>query len=59
MVPGKHLAADVVQKDMVETVNGQSAKIAMKGDKAMIDDAKIVSTDIKARNGVIHVIDTV
>jgi uncharacterized surface protein with fasciclin (FAS1) repeats len=33
--------------------------IKVKGDTAMVNDAKVTKTDIAASNGVIHVIDTV
>jgi len=59
VVPGKQMAADVLKKKSMTTVNGQRADIAMKNGAAMIDKAKIVKTDIKASNGVIHVIDAV
>jgi uncharacterized surface protein with fasciclin (FAS1) repeats len=59
VVPGKVMAADVVSLKKAETVNGQSVKIKVKGDKVMIDNARVVQTDILASNGVIHVIDTV
>jgi uncharacterized surface protein with fasciclin (FAS1) repeats len=42
-----------------KTVNGQSVKISVNGSTVMIDGAKVVTTDIKASNGVIHVIDSV
>lgn len=55
----KVMAADVVKMDSAETVNGQSLTIQVEGDTVMVDDAKVVKTDIKCTNGVIHVIDTV
>lgn len=58
VVPGKLMAADV--KPMkIKTVNGQSVEVRVKGDAVMVDNAKVVKTDIPAENGVIHVIDTV
>ncbi len=39
--------------------NGKNAKIEVKGDSVFIDGAKVIITDIMAKNGVIHVIDTV
>jgi uncharacterized surface protein with fasciclin (FAS1) repeats len=59
VVPGKVMAADVVKMKSAETVNGQMVSINAKGDTVMIDNAKVIKTDIKASNGVIHVIDTV
>jgi uncharacterized surface protein with fasciclin (FAS1) repeats len=34
-------------------------KIAVKGGTVTIDGAQVVTTDVKASNGVIHVIDSV
>jgi uncharacterized surface protein with fasciclin (FAS1) repeats len=42
-----------------KTVNGQSLKVMTKDGTVMIDNAKVVKADIVAKNGVIHVIDTV
>jgi uncharacterized surface protein with fasciclin (FAS1) repeats len=59
VVPGKVEAADVVKLDEAKTVNGKMVDIEVKGDTAMVNDAKVTKTDIAASNGVIHVIDTV
>lgn len=58
VVPGKVMAADVVKLTEAKTVQGQSVKIATMGG-VMVDNAKVVKTDVSATNGVIHVIDTV
>lgn len=39
--------------------NGKTAKISVKDGEVFINDSKVIITDIKASNGVIHVIDTV
>lgn len=58
VVPAKVKSKDV--KPMkAPTVNGAQATITVKDGTVMIDDAKVVKTDIYASNGVIHVIDTV
>lgn len=59
VVPGKVLASDVVKLNSAKTVNGKSAKIVVKNGKVMIDNATVSATDIKASNGVIHIIDSV
>jgi uncharacterized surface protein with fasciclin (FAS1) repeats len=61
VVAGNVMAAQVVTMDGKEakTVNGQSVKIKVSGGKVMVDGANVVTTDIKASNGVIHVIDSV
>jgi transforming growth factor-beta-induced protein len=40
-------------------LDGNPAAIALKGGSPFINDAKIVSTDIQASNGIVHVIDAV
>lgn len=59
VLPGKVMAADV--KDGLEAKTVQGAVVAFKvdGQNVMINQAKIVTTDIVASNGVIHVIDAV
>ena len=61
VVPGKVMAADVVGLDgqQVETVGGQSFTVTIDGETVMVDDAKVIATDIETANGVIHVIDAV
>jgi len=59
VVPGRVLAADVVQLTSAKTVNGASVTIRVVDGKVMIDNATVVTADVRATNGVIHVIDTV
>jgi uncharacterized surface protein with fasciclin (FAS1) repeats len=59
VVPGKVMASDVVNLKSAKTVNGQQITIKVKGGTVMVDNAKVVKTDIDCTNGVIHVIDTV
>lgn len=59
VVAGKVMASDVVKLKEAKTVQGSSAKIKVSGGEVMIDNAKVVKTDIVCDNGVIHVIDTV
>lgn len=59
VVAGKVMAADVVNLKEAKTVQGSAAKIKVDGGTVMIDNAKVVKTDITCDNGVIHVIDTV
>lgn len=62
VVAGKVMAADVIKmKDgtMVKTLNGSGFNLGLKNSGVMINDAKVIKTDIACKNGVIHVIDTV
>jgi uncharacterized surface protein with fasciclin (FAS1) repeats len=58
VVAGKIMARDVVNVNKATTVQGQSIKIDAK-DGVKIDGAKVITADIEATNGVIHVIDAV
>jgi uncharacterized surface protein with fasciclin (FAS1) repeats len=59
VVPGRVMAADVVNLNSAKTVNGQSLTIRSDMDGVMVDNARVIQTDIKCSNGVIHVIDAV
>lgn len=60
VVIGRVMADDVVKMDgqMADTLNGKYA-IQVKDGSVWIGNAKVIKTDIKCKNGVIHVIDTV
>ena len=57
VVAGKVMAKDV-KAGKVKTVQGSELTVATMGG-VMVDNAKVVKTDIAADTGVIHVIDTV
>lgn len=59
VVPGAVTSSQVVSLKDAKTVNGQLIKIDAMGGSVMINNAKVVTADVKASNGVIHVIDTV
>ncbi len=61
VIPSKAMAADVVKLDgkTVKTVQGSTVKVEVAGSDVMINNAKVIKTDIACTNGVIHVIDTV
>jgi len=58
VVAGKLRANDVVAAGTLRTLNGATAKVTTTGGPR-IEGASILETDIKASNGIIHVIDTV
>lgn len=58
VVSGKVMAKDV-KPGKVPTVQGQSLTIGASSGNVMVDNAKVVKTDIVTSNGVIHVIDSV
>ena len=59
VVAGNVMAADVVKLTSAVTVQGQAVSIEVKDGKVYVDGTQVVATDIKASNGVIHVIDAV
>lgn len=61
VVAGKVMAADIVKTNGATpaTVNGQSLDIVVRNGKVYVNGAQVVTADIVASNGVIHVIDGV
>jgi uncharacterized surface protein with fasciclin (FAS1) repeats len=61
VIKGNVMADDVVKLNGKEAETLQGTKFAIKvdGDKVSIGGAAVTKTDIKCKNGVIHVIDTV
>lgn len=58
VVPGAVMAKDVPTAN-VKTVQGQTVALKKDGSGVTVNNAKVISADIVATNGVIHVIDTV
>lgn len=58
VVPGAVLAKDV-KPGQVKTVEGSSITVKSDGGKVMVDNATVTAVDVRADNGVIHVIDAV
>jgi uncharacterized surface protein with fasciclin (FAS1) repeats len=58
VVPGK-VTASQVKPGAVKTVQGQSLRVRTEGGGVMVDNARVIQTDVMASNGVIHVIDSV
>jgi uncharacterized surface protein with fasciclin (FAS1) repeats len=59
VVPGTVMAADVTKLTEAKTVNGKIIDVHSTGSSVMVNNAHVVTTDIAASNGVIHVIDSV
>ena len=61
VIPARAMASDVVKLNgrSVKTVEGSTAVIKVVGRNVMINNARVIKTDIPCTNGVIHVIDTV
>lgn len=60
VVPSKIMSADLAgKKTDVSTVQGSTLTVDASGGGVIVNNAKVVSADVAADNGVIHVIDTV
>ena len=59
VVAGRVGSAEVVKLSSAKTVSGDLFKIAATGGSVMINGARVVTPDVAAGNGVIHVIDSV
>ncbi|BBC25807.1 fasciclin domain-containing protein [Pseudanabaena sp. ABRG5-3] len=60
VVPSAVYAKDIqAGSTLVTTVDGGSIKVTKTKKKVVIDNSKVVKADVKASNGVIHVIDSV
>ncbi len=58
VIPGKVMSGDLQDGMMAETVEGSEVTIDL-DNGPMVNDAKVVTADIAADNGVIHVVDKV
>ena len=58
VVPGSVVSTSLKSGD-VKSVEGSSLKVGVNGGKVTVSGANVVKADIKASNGVIHVIDKV
>lgn len=60
VVKGRVPAAKVVKLKSAKTLNGASVKISVRGGSVYLDKTrKVIKTDIRASNGIIHVINGV
>lgn len=59
VVPGELMAADLEDGQQLETVQGETLEVSIEGDEVKVGDATVVTADVDASNGVVHVIDTV
>ncbi|MCB9940685.1 MAG: fasciclin domain-containing protein [Planctomycetaceae bacterium] len=59
VVSGRVYSEDALAAKKAETLEGSEISISVSGGQAKINDANLVTTDLDASNGVIHVIDSV
>jgi uncharacterized surface protein with fasciclin (FAS1) repeats len=56
---GRLDADDVVERNRIRTLNGEKLRVRAKRDFVKVNDARVLTADVNASNGVIHVIDRV
>jgi uncharacterized surface protein with fasciclin (FAS1) repeats len=59
VVPGELTAAELTDGQQLETVQGDSLEVEIDGENVTINGAAVVTPDVEASNGVVHVIDEV
>jgi uncharacterized surface protein with fasciclin (FAS1) repeats len=59
VVSGKVMSTDLSNGQKAGTVQGEKVKVSIKGSTVKINDAQVVAADVKAKNGVVHVINKV
>lgn len=59
VVSGRYSSPEFLNKRMVRTMNGRGLRAAMRGNAVTVENALIVTADLPAANGVVHVIDAV
>ena len=52
-------AAKVVKRRSIKTLNGERVRIRVRGGRVYVNRARVVTPDVRASNGVIHVINRV
>ena len=59
VVSGKILSTDLGDGQKAATVQGAKVKVTLSETGVLINEARVVAADVKAKNGVVHVIDRV
>jgi uncharacterized surface protein with fasciclin (FAS1) repeats len=59
VVSGNVMASDVVKLDKATTISKNDVMVSVVDGKVFINKSQVTTADVKASNGVIHIIDTV
>ena len=59
VVAGKVDATAAVKAGRAKTLQGDSIRVSISGGQLVINEAKVVANDVRATNGIIHIIDSV
>jgi uncharacterized surface protein with fasciclin (FAS1) repeats len=56
---GRLAAKRVIKRSSIKTLNGKRVKIRVRGRNVFVNRSKVVTADVRASNGIIHVINRV
>ena len=59
VLPGKVPASKVLKMKSAKTAEGSKVTFSVRGKNAFVNDSKIVKTDIRCSNGIVHAINAV
>ena len=59
IVPGKLTSVDLVESETLTTIQGETLTVTVRDGVPFVNGARIVTADIPAKNGVIHIINDV
>jgi uncharacterized surface protein with fasciclin (FAS1) repeats len=59
VVAGKLAAKQVVKRDGAKTLNGARVSFDVKGKRVFVNDARVITPDIRASNGIVHAVNRV
>ncbi len=59
VVPGELTSSELSDGQKLETIQGGSLTVKIEGEKVTVNGAAVVTPDVEASNGVVHVIDEV
>lgn len=59
VLPGKVPASKVLKMKSAKTAEGSKVTFSVRGKSAFVNDSKIITTDIRCSNGIVHAINAV
>jgi uncharacterized surface protein with fasciclin (FAS1) repeats len=59
LISGNRTARELVSAGRVKTLEGSTVEASIEDGRLLINGGKVVATDLKADNGIVHAIDTV
>lgn len=59
IVAGKVPAKQVVKRDGAKTLDGARVSFEVKGERVFVNDARVITPDIRASNGIVHAVNRV